>query len=231
MNRGASRGWHAAFPVAAISVAVLGFLPIANWIPGGHTAPGYQLLVQGWLSGTAICVGVGAIVAILTRRRTALLPAPGGAMAAGGASLDPVSLGILAAAGALYLAVAQRVFSGRPLLIDEIIQVFQARVFASGRLWLPAPAHPEFSSSMHLIDVGKVYGQFPAGGPAMLALGSLVRAEWLVGPVAGVVSVWAFARLLRRIEPRRLIRRLALGLFALAPFVVFMSGSHMNHVT
>ncbi len=123
------------------------------------------------------------------------------------------------------------VFSGRPLLIDEIIQVVQARIFASGRLWLPAPAHPEFTSSMHLIDTGKVYGQFPAGGPAMLALGTLVRAEWLVGPVAGVVSAWAFARLLRLIEPRRFVRRLALALFALAPFVVFMSGSHMNHVT
>ena len=230
MTRGASRGWHAAFLAAAIIVAVLGFLPIANWIPGGHAAPGYPLLVQGWLSGTAICVGIGAIVAILTRRRTVLMPVFGDVWA-GGASIDPVSLGILVAAGALYLVVAQLVFSGRPLLIDEIIQVFQARVFASGRLWLPAPAHPEFSSSMHLIDGGKVYGQFPAGGPAMLALGSLVRAEWIVGPVSGVVSAWAFARLLRRIEPRLFIRRLALGLFALAPFVVFMSGSHMNHVT
>ena len=84
---------------------------------------------------------------------------------------------------------------------------------------------------MHLIDTGKVYGQFPAGGPAMLALGSLLRAEWLVGPVTGVVSAWAFARLLRLVEPRRFVRRLALALFALAPFVVFMSGSHMNHVT
>ena len=229
MNGGASRGWHAAFLAAAVIVAALGFLPIANWIPGGHAAPGYQLLVDGWLSGTAICLGVGAVVAIVLRRRP---PAPLPASTPvdeGGA--DIVSAGIVAVALVLYLVVARLVFSGRPLLIDEIIQVLQARIYAGGQLWLPAPAHPEFTSSMHLIDTGKVYGQFPAGGPAMLALGSLLRAEWLVGPIAGGVSAWAFGRFLRLVEPRRFVRRLALALFALAPFVVFMSGSHMNHVT
>ena len=228
MTGGAPRGWHAAFVAAAIIVAALGFLPIANWVPDGHAAPGFRLLLEGWLSGTAICLGVGAVVAILLRGRRLAAPAFD---APAGAGLDPVAVGILALAAALYLVVARLVFSGRPLLIDEIIQVFQARIFAGGRLWLPAPAHPEFTSSLNLIDTGKVYGQFPAGGPAMLALGSLVRAEWLVGPVSGVVSAWAFGRLLHRVEPRRFVRRLALALFALAPFVVFMSGSHMNHVT
>lgn len=222
-----ARWWRPAFPAAAAIVAALGFLPLANWITGGHAAPGYQLQLDGWLSGTAICLGIGAVVAILTRKRalsTASLP---GAVA----SRDPVAIGIIVAAAALYLVVARVLFGGRPLLIDEIIQVFQARIFATGKLWLPPPQFPEFTSSMLLIDSGKVYGQFPAGGPAMLALGSLLGREWIVGPVAGVVSAWTFARLLRRIEPSLFVRRLALGLFALAPFVVFMSGSHMNHVT
>jgi hypothetical protein len=217
---------------AAIAVAALGFLPIANWIPGGHAVSAFQLLLDGWVSGTATCLGIGVVVAILARGRfmsaQSMLRLPADARVGG---IDPVSVGIVAAAAVLYVVVARWVFSGRPLLIDEIIQVFQARLFASGRLWLPVPAYPEFTSSMLLIDTGKVYAQFPAGGPAMLALGSLVRAEWLVGPAAGVISAWAFARLLVRIEPRPFVRRLALGLFALAPLVVFMSGTHMNHVT
>ena len=228
MTGGASRGWHAAFVAAAIIIAALGFLPIANWIPGGHAMPGFQLLLDGWLSGTAICLGVGAVVAIVLRGRAPAMPA---VPVPDDDGPDGVTPAILLLAAVLYVAVAWLVFSGRPLLIDEIIQVVQARIFASGRLWLPVPAHPEFTSSMHLIDTGKLYGQFPAGGPAMLALGTLFRAEWLVGPVCGVVSALAFARFLRSIEPRRLVRRLALALFALAPFVVFMSGSHMNHVT
>ena len=217
-----------AFKTAAIATALLGFLPIVNWIAGGHSAPNYQLLLDGWLSGTAICLGAGVVFAILTRRRAL----PGIPLALDErAGIDPVSVVLIVGATALYLVTARTVFGGRPLLIDEIIQVFQARIFASGRLWLPTPSMPEFTSSMLLIDTGKVYGQFPAGGPAMLAIGSLIGQEWLVGPVAGVVSAWAFARLLRRIEPQLFVRRLALGLFVLAPFVVFMSGSHMNHVT
>lgn len=232
MTGRASRGWHAAFVAAAISVFALGFLPLANWIPGGHAVPGFQLLLDGWVSGTAICLGIGAVVAMLARGRfmsaLPVLRVPAGVPDGG---TDPVSVGIVATAAVLYVVVARWVFSGRPLLIDEIIQVLQARIFASGRLWLPAPAYPEFTSSMLLIDTGKVYAQFPAGGPAMLALGSLARAEWLVGPAAGVISAWAFGQLLVRIEPRLFVRRLALALFALAPLVVFMSGTHMNHVT
>src|SRR5690606_34555697 len=115
---------------------------------------------------------------------------------------------------------------------DEIIQVYQARIFASGRLWLPAPEHLEFTGAMHLIDhAGKVYGQFPAGGPAMLMLGTLAGAEWLVGPVFAAVSVILFARLLRRIEASDGAALAALLLFAFAPFTFFLSGSMMNHVT
>ena len=63
-----------------------------------------------------------------------------------------------------------------------------------------------------------MYGQFPAGGPAMLAIGTLLHIEWLVGPIAGALGVYAFARLLRIIEPRDGIALAALLLFAFAPF-------------
>ena len=106
--------------------------------------------------------------------------------------------------------------SAKPLLIDEIISLFQARIFASGQLWLPAPRYPEFTSAMHLLDWnGKVYGQFPAGGPAMLAIGVLLHAAWLVGPVATAIGVYLFARLLRRIELRDGTALAALLLYAL----------------
>ena len=102
------------------------------------------------------------------------------------------------AALALYSVIAVQVFSAKPLLIDEIIQVWQARVMAGGRLWVPVPEHAEFSSAMHLVDYeGRRFGQFPLGGPAMLMLGSLAGAEWLVGPVFGAASVVLFWKILR----------------------------------
>ena len=57
-----------AAPAVALFVAILGFLPIANWIRGGHEAPWYALVTSGWLSGSAIAIGVGVVLAILARR-------------------------------------------------------------------------------------------------------------------------------------------------------------------
>jgi hypothetical protein len=128
--------------------------------------------------------------------------------------------------------ISQTVFSARPLLIDEIVQVMQARIFAAGRLWLPTDPAREFVSTLLMVDVGpRTYGQFPPGGPAMLAIGELLRATWIVTPAFGAVSVLLFGLLLKNLEPRPGARLLALLLFAFAPFVALMAGSHMNHVT
>jgi len=218
--------------LAALLLAGFGFLPLANWIRGGLSAPWYGDVAADLLNGTAIAAGTGLVAAILLRqRRFARTPwtvardrwvsAP---------RLAPLVIAV-AALGA-YLLVARWVLSGRPLLIDEVIQVYQARMLATGHLSLPAAAHQEFFSSFHVVEQhGRVFGQFPMGGPAMLALGTLLGGEWLVGPVFGALGVLAFAGLLRRIEPRPGVALAATLLLALAPFALFMSGSHMNHVT
>lgn len=219
---------------AALVLALLGFLPLANWIAGGPSVPGYRELVEGWWSGTGIVLGLAAVAALLTRK-AASLPGetvPSVLVAGWGRSPRVWSATLAAIAGGLYVWIALAVFSGRPLLIDEIAQVVQARIFAGGELSLPAPRHSEFFSSLLMLNLdGKVFSQFPPGGPAMLALGALVGAEWIVGPLFGVASVLLFAALIRRVEARPGVSLGATLLFALAPFVAFMSGSHMNHVT
>ncbi|MES2124151.1 MAG: hypothetical protein V4503_05630 [Gemmatimonadota bacterium] len=220
--------------LAALILAVFGLLPIANWIAGGHEAPWYDVRLRLWLIGGVVVSGVAWLVVRAAARWPGLWSTGAWQRIArrwheGGRRGDGV---IALVAGLLYATVARAVFAGRPLLTDEVIQLVQARIFAGGRLWLPAGAHPEFTSAMHLIDwAGKVYGQFPAGGPAMLALGSLIRAEWLVVPVAGAISVYCLARLLRLIESQAGVALAAVLLFAFAPFVVFLDGSMMNHGT
>ena len=72
--------------------------------------------------------------------------------------------------------------------------MLQARWLAEGQLSVATPPLREFFSVLNLVDLGdRTFAQFPIGGPAMLMLGSLVGAEWLVGPLAGAVSVLAFA--------------------------------------
>ncbi|MBX7117574.1 MAG: hypothetical protein K1X31_01105 [Gemmatimonadaceae bacterium] len=219
----------------ALAVLALSLLPIAGWLPGGESDVEYAARLLDWTYGLALCGGIGGLAVFLTRARLAA----GGEGTADhdrppGSAGTGFAVGVGLAAAALYALIARTVFSGRPLLIDEIVQVLQARWYAAGHVWVPTPEPREFFSILHLVDLGpRTYSQFPAGGPAMLALGSLVGAEWLVGPVVGFGCVWLFARLLRALEPEasRRWHRGAVALFAVAPFGAFMFGSHMNHAT
>lgn len=221
-------------PAIAILVALLAFLPIANWIPGGHEANWYSFIAGGFVSGTTIALGVGVVLAILSRKIGVLWrdQALDGPVTLWERRPALLTLVIAAIALALYTWVALSVLGGRPLLIDEVVELFQAQIYAGGALSLPTFTHPEFFSGMHIVDTqGRVYSQFPAGGPAMLTLGVLAHAPWLVGPVFGAIGVAAFAVYARASERRAGVALAATLIFAFAPFAVFMSGSHMNHVT
>lgn len=241
----APRVWPAR--AAAAVLVLLGFLPLAVWLPGGLEIPNLDVQLRDWGTGSLLTLGIGALAWMLSRRHHW----PFGVLARGGMArgvapaVGPVVGGhaknlsgriylVALCALLLYAIVATTVFSRRPLLIDEVVQLWQAQRFAEWRLWIPAPAHGEFFSFLHLVDVGeRVYAQFPPGGPFMLWLGLLAGAPWLVGPVCGALSVLLFARLARAAEPAA-SDRWVLGatlLFALTPFGVFMFGSHMNHVT
>jgi hypothetical protein len=212
---------------------MFGFLPLANWLPGGHSAPWYSTVLSEWLSGSAIVVGVGLVLAIVSRRIPGLWRDGATKPLSDWIEDHPGAFGAIAATGCLvlYALVASQVFSRVPISIDELVQLVQAKIFASGRLWVPVSAHPEFYSVLNMVDAnGRYYGQFPPGGPAMLTLGVLIKAPWLVGPVCGAISVAAFWAYLRVAEGRREVRVGAVVVFAVAPFAVFMSGSHMNHV-
>jgi len=228
---------------AALVLVILGFIPWAALLHTGLEMTGLSTQLRDWGTGSVLTLGVGVLAWLASRRGhwPGSIGPPAAASSATGATRARHMLGVewrlyLVVIGALilYAAVATIVFSRRPLLIDELAQLWQAQRYAAGRLWLPTPAHREFFSFLHLVDVGdRVYAQFPPGGPFMLWLGVLVGAPWLVGPVCGAVIVWLFARVARTAEPTASDRWVfgATLLFAVTPFGVFMFGSFMNHVT
>ncbi len=217
----------------ALVLAGLASLPIANWIPDGRGEPQYDALVAAWLSGTAIAAGLGVVAALLLRGRG---PAPGsGAWArlSAAAEAHPVrtALALAALAGLAYAAIATALYQRRPLLIDELVQSIQARIFTEGRLFRPAAEDPALFSLYLMVDKGgKVFAQFPPGWPAILALFDLVDLRWLAGPVMGAAAVLATAWWLRAAEPDPAVRLGAQLLAAASPFVAFQAASHMNHV-
>ena len=50
-------------------LAALAFLPIANWIPGGHDTDWYDNARQLWTLGTLIVAGIAVVVVRRRRRR------------------------------------------------------------------------------------------------------------------------------------------------------------------
>jgi asparagine N-glycosylation enzyme membrane subunit Stt3 len=64
----------------------------------------------------------------------------------------------------------------------------------------------------------------------MLVPGVMAGMAWMTGPVFGAIAVVAFWRMVRKTEVSPAIALGAASLLAVAPFMVFMAGSHMNHV-
>jgi hypothetical protein len=215
----------------AVVLAVFAFLPFANWIEGGHAAPWYGVSSSEWVSGSAISIG-SAVVLFLVLRRLNWWPSGWASIATAAErhyKATSAVLGVLALT--LFGFVALQVLSGRPLLIDEIVQVMQAQILAEGLVSRPADAYPEFFSALHVVDVnGTVYSQFPPGGPLMLVPGVIAGAAWLTGPVFGAIAVVSCWLLVRKTEVTPGTALGAAALFAFAPFMVFMAASHMNHV-
>jgi hypothetical protein len=220
--------------VAALVLLIFGFFPVANWIHGGRDWPRYGSDLDGWLAGSTIALGVGVLFFMLSRRSKRLWRDD---------ALDPViqlwvnrprltTALLVFASLVLYALSARWVFDGRALLVDEVAQLFQARVFASGRIAGVLDPAPELFSALHLVERdGRVFSQFPPGGPAVLAIGVLLGAVWIAVPLCGAIAVWCFAAFTRGVEAERPgVSLLASLLFAFAPYMVFMSGSQMNHV-
>lgn len=218
---------------AGLLLLCLGALPFSLWIPGGMSDPGYLGRWLGWAYGSAVCLGVGLVAGIYARRMTTVHPVSLPSRVRDVLARWPVATDacIALACGIVYALIARLVFDAKPLLIDEIVQVIQARMYAGGHLSMPVAQWPEFHSLLHVVDIGRFYSQFPPGWPALLALGTLVHAEWLVGPACGAVAVFAFARLLRRIFSPAQVTSISAGtlLFGLGPFAAFQFSSHMSH--
>jgi hypothetical protein len=134
----------------------------------------------------------------------------------------------LASLGAtLYVALVP--FAGQPHILDASSYLFQAKIFASGRLAAPAPALDDAFKGPFMIALdGRWFSFFAPGTSAVLALGLLLRVPWAVSPVLGTLALWGVYRLGRQVyNPWTGCLALALG--ALSPFYTYLAASYMSH--
>lgn len=138
-------------------------------------------------------------------------------------------------AAALFVLVFTGWFNGRifghsPHINDEIANVFQARIFAAGRLTVPSPCAREFFDFTHVINNGRWYSHYPPGHPALLLAGVLLGAPWIINPLLAALSILVFFYLGEEIYNRRIGILTAL-LGAASIWFLVMSSSLMSHTS
>lgn len=139
-------------------------------------------------------------------------------------------LTLFAFAFALANIISLAVFQHIAHIPDSISQLFQARLFASGHLYLPSPHFREFFDSLHIINNGHWYSQYPPFHSVLLALGALAGMPWIVNPLLGALTAPTVYLLGREVYDER-TGRFAGVLAGLSPFIINMSAEFMNHTS
>jgi len=121
-------------------------------------------------------------------------------------------------------------FNHIPRVHDEIDYLFQAKIFKSGRLYVPSPCAKEFFDFPHMINNGKWYSQYTPGYPFLLLLGVLIQAPWLMNPLLAALSIILFYFLGKEIFNSR-VGIFAAALGAVSIWFLLMSSTMMSHTS
>lgn len=134
-------------------------------------------------------------------------------------------------AGLFSLWIARGPLGGVAHVQDERAYLFQARLFADGRLAAPVPPPPLDRAMQVDFTVqrgGRWFGRFPPGWPAVLSVGVRAGAPWAVNPLLTVLVVaWLHAFVRRRAGAGPALATTAL--IASSPLVTILGGSSMSH--
>jgi hypothetical protein len=140
---------------------------------------------------------------------------------------------LLLTAGSTFLIanfVSWVAFQHAPHIQDSVNYVLQARIFASGHVWLKPTWSDYFFSYSAVINDGVRYSTIATfAHPLLLLPAVMIGIEWIVNPLLGGLAIVALYFLGRELYDERIARISALlGVFS--PFLSFMSSEYMNHV-
>ena len=139
--------------------------------------------------------------------------------------LSVTCVAFMTAAAGVCLAV----LGGIPHIQDSIVQLFQARIFASGSIALPSPAHAHFFDMQYVIDNGTIrYGKYFFGQSIFPLIGVLIGAPWIINPIVGAMTIIVTYMLVKDICDETTARVTTL-LLLVSPFYLFMHASFMSH--
>ncbi|MGH7670561.1 MAG: ArnT family glycosyltransferase [Gemmatimonadaceae bacterium] len=212
--------------IAALVLVGIGFYPLPLLIPGYAGIASHNL--HYWVGAGVLTLG--PVLALAAMPFAWVRAVPAGAVRW---LRRPPPLAFALIVGVVFVGVSVLVayyaYHFAPITEDAIAQLWHARILLHGRMQLPADPNFEFFAVDNVIDRGGWYSQFPIGGPLVLALGYLIHAPWLLDPLLGAFTAMALYHFARRAYGETQGRAVAV-LFTLAPMILLMSASHMNHV-
>jgi hypothetical protein len=129
------------------------------------------------------------------------------------------------------LLVGRGVLGNFPNSSDEYSYLTQARIFASGRLWVPAPPHPEYFRARSFVmdaEQGRFFAKAFPGWAALLSVGVLEGMPGLVNPLLSAITLVLLGWLAARLVGER-FELPALFLAGMTPFFLFNAASYFNH--
>jgi hypothetical protein len=133
-------------------------------------------------------------------------------------------------AGLLSYAVQEWLFNGIPHVTDATSHLFQAKIFALGRMYVPAPPCPDafWQPNVIMTTSGKWFTKYTPGHALLLAGGMrLGLLRWTL-PLCVAGTLVVLGKTLA-IHDRKIDARLYMLLFALSPLSVLLGGSYMSH--
>ena len=126
--------------------------------------------------------------------------------------------------------VATALFDRAPHILDAIAYLFQAKTFAGGVLTATPPLVNEaFLIPFSVLYQERWFVQYPPGTAALLALGVLAGAPWLVQPPLAASAVVLIVLTARR-QYGSGTALLVLLLLVTSPFLLLTAGSFLSHV-
>jgi 4-amino-4-deoxy-L-arabinose transferase-like glycosyltransferase len=133
---------------------------------------------------------------------------------------------------ALAGVIAWSVFDAMPHLEDEHANLFQAKVFASGRVTVAVPRDVDSFFVPFVINTaeGKRFGKYPPGYPLLLAIGALIGHPWLINALAaalGILGTYLLGRDLFDHDSGLLGAALA----AISPMYLLLAGTLLAHAS
>lgn len=132
----------------------------------------------------------------------------------------------------LYFLITDRF----PVSGDDYSYLYQAKLFAAGKLWAENPLY-DVSNPSHdcivtnnLADYhGHRFSKYPPGWPILLAVGSVLKVPWLVDPLLGVLLVFLMTAYVEREMGDRLVNVTWLLLLSCL-FFVYYAATQRAHI-